>query len=127
MDATMLPVPDGAQVICCSGDLAEGDRLGFQVLYRGEPLGALLIRFGGAVHGWINRCVRMARPLDSEDADMFDPDEGLMPCSNHGVTYDAATGACRAGLCADNFLTALKIAKRDRQVRLVDRHAEVAP
>jgi len=127
MDAEMSDAPDNETVICRSEDLCEGDKLGFRVLYRGEPLDALLIRFGGAVAAWVNRCVHMARALDSEDDEICDPDEGVIRCSNHGITYDPVTGACKSGLCAGKSLTALRVRERDGRVELVDRHAVLAP
>jgi nitrite reductase/ring-hydroxylating ferredoxin subunit len=115
------------QMICASGELEEGDTLFFRVRYRGETVGALLIRVGGAPHAWLDRCVHMARPLDGEDDEVFDPHEGVIRCSNHGITYKAVTGACQAGLCAGKSLTALCVAEHDGAVRLVDRHAVLAP
>jgi nitrite reductase/ring-hydroxylating ferredoxin subunit len=118
---------DNHQIICPSEELGEGGTRFFRVHYRGEILGALLIRFGGAPHAWLNRCAHMARPLDGEDDEIFDPDEGVIRCSNHGITYDAITGACQAGLCTGKSLTALRVADQDGGVRLVDRHAALAP
>jgi nitrite reductase/ring-hydroxylating ferredoxin subunit len=122
----MTDAPDSHQVICVSGELREGGTLFFRVRYRGEPLDALLIRFGGAPYAWLNRCVHMARPLDGEDDEIFDPDEGVIRCSNHGITYHPITGACQAGLCAGKSLVALKVAEHDGALRLVDRHAVLA-
>ena len=68
----------------------------------------------------------MARPLDGEDDGVVGPEEGVIRCSNHGITYDAITDACQAGLCAGKSLTALRVADRDGGVRLVNRHAVLA-
>ena len=122
----MTDAPDSHQVICASGELGEGGTMFFRVRYRGETVGALLIRFGGEPHAWLNRCAHMARPLDGEGDEIFDPDEGLIRCSNHGITYDPVTGACQVGLCAGKSLTALCVAERDGQVHLTDKHAALA-
>jgi nitrite reductase/ring-hydroxylating ferredoxin subunit len=122
----MIRAPYNESVICRSEDLCEGGKLGFRVLYRGEPVGALLIRIGSVVAAWVNQCVHMARALDSEDDEIFDPDEGVIRCSNHGITYDPVTGACQSALCAGKSLTALRIREHDGRILLVDQHAMLA-
>jgi nitrite reductase/ring-hydroxylating ferredoxin subunit len=122
----MTDASEDHQVICASGELGEGDALFFRVRYLGESLGALLIRFGGVPRAWLNRCVHMARPLDEGDNEIFDPEEGMIRCSNHGITYDAVTGACQVGLCAGKSLTPLRIQEGDGHLRLVDKHTELA-
>lgn len=112
-----------AQVICRSEALGQADRLGFAVLHRGEPADAFVIRVDGTPRAWLNRCVHMNRPLDGEDDEIFDKDEGVIRCSNHGVTYDPDTGECLAPLCAGKSLTALRIDEHGGEIRLRDRHA----
>jgi len=123
----MTDASDNHRMICASRDLGESGALFFRVRYRGETVGALLIRFDGAPYAWFNRCVHMTRPLDEGDDEIFDPDEGVIRCSNHGITYDPVTGACQAGLCAGKALTALRVTERDGVVWLVDSHAILTP
>lgn len=111
------------QVICRSETLRDSLPRKFRILYRGEPMTAILIRHDGVAYGYLNRCAHMPRTLDCERADILDHSRKFLRCSMHGITYDPATGECLSEICAGKSLTALRIDERDGEIRLRDKRA----
>lgn len=108
---------DGARLICASADLEEGGRgVRFKVEYFGAPAPAFLVRCGGQVHGYLNRCAHVALELDWREGEFFGPDGRDLLCSTHGATYAADTGRCTGGPCGTRSLVKLKVAERDGSV-----------
>jgi len=73
--------------ICPSIALAELGSRRLSILYRGEPREAILVRFQGAIYGYLNQCVHMHRELDCEQRHVFDQTGSSIRCSMHGITY----------------------------------------
>lgn len=113
------------KVICTSETLSERGSYGFQVIYRGEPREALLVRFRGNAYGYLNQCVHMPKALDCEHSHVFDETGEYVRCSMHGITYDPVTGLCQSEICSGRFLTVLKIAERDGFVYLNDKRGRL--
>lgn len=116
---------DAPQPICASGDVPELGKYSFNVDYRGENQGAILIRFKGAVYGFLNRCVHMPRALDCEHCYIFDESGRFLQCSMHMICYEPTTGECLSEICAGKKLTALRVEERDGAVYLTDKRAAV--
>jgi nitrite reductase/ring-hydroxylating ferredoxin subunit len=114
-----------AELICLSAAVPELGRHRFRVLWRGEERGALLVRFGGVVYGWLNRCVHMPRELDCESSRVFDDSGTMLRCSMHGITYRADTGECLSPICTGAALTPVRVEERDGQVWLVDKRGRL--
>lgn len=127
--AAQAPGPSPARrapaVICASDELPELGSYGFQVLHRGEPRAAILIRFRGTAYGYLNQCVHMPKALDCEHCNVFDANGEMIRCSMHGITYDPVSGQCQSEICAGKFLTAVKIVERDGFIYLVDKRSNM--
>ena len=98
------------RVICESGALADSGRgVRFEVEYFGEPAPAFVVRKGGEVYGYLNRCAHVAMELDWQEGVFFDFEGRDLLCSTHGATYDAATGRCIGGPCNGTPLVKLRL------------------
>jgi nitrite reductase/ring-hydroxylating ferredoxin subunit len=107
------------RVICASAALTEGgDGVRFEVVRYGERVGAFAVRFGGAVHAYLNRCAHVAVELDWQPGKFFDSTGLVLICSTHGAIYDPESGACLGGPCGRGGLEKLAIEERDGVVRL---------
>lgn len=113
--------------ICPSSQIDERGKHPFKILYRGEARDAFLIRFNGVVHGYLNRCVHMPKPLDCEHHNIFDESSRYLQCSMHKICYDPVSGESLSEICAGKKLTALKVREVGGWVYLADKRAVINP
>lgn len=64
-----------------------------------------VVRRGGEVHGYVDRCPHMGLPLAKRLDDYLAPEGDLIACSWHGALFEIGTGACVGGPCAGGALT----------------------
>jgi nitrite reductase/ring-hydroxylating ferredoxin subunit len=104
--------------ICASEALAERGRgVRFEVSVAGRTVPAFVVRFDGAVRGYLNRCAHVAMELDWQPGEFFDFDAERLVCSTHGALYDPRTGQCAGGACAGRGgLRALNVVERDGRI-----------
>lgn len=88
------------RLICRGDELAEcGDGVRFVVDHQGRSEPAFVIRYGGEVRAYINRCMHIPYELDWHPGKFFDSEGLVLICSVHGASYDPATGQCMGGPC----------------------------
>lgn len=105
------------RLICASAALQEAGRgVRFEVDYFGEPAPAFVVRAGGRVHGYLNRCAHVATELDWREGEFFDLQGRDLICSTHGAVYAADSGRCLGGPCGGKPLVRLRIEERAGQV-----------
>jgi nitrite reductase/ring-hydroxylating ferredoxin subunit len=87
--------------VCDSDRLAEGGAgVRFEVAAQGQSVGAFVIRHGGRVYGYLNRCAHAAMELDWLEGQFFDAEGQTLICATHGAAYEPASGRCIGGPCA---------------------------
>jgi nitrite reductase/ring-hydroxylating ferredoxin subunit len=105
------------RLICASEALVDAGRgVRFEIGYFGSPAPAFAIRFGGRVHGYLNRCAHVAMELDWQEGVFFDSEGHSLLCSTHGAVYDPGSGRCLGGPCNRSPLVKLKIEEREGSV-----------
>jgi nitrite reductase/ring-hydroxylating ferredoxin subunit len=105
------------QLICASGALLDsGKGVRFEVEYFGERAPAFIVRYHGAVHGYLNRCAHVEMELDWQEGVFFDSDGRDLLCATHGATYEAKSGRCIGGPCSGNPLVKILVEERDGNV-----------
>lgn len=103
--------------LCRSDELADkGDAFVFDVLYRGEPATAFVLRFEGQVRAYLNRCAHVAAEMDWQPGKFLDSDREFILCSIHGASYDPRNGRCAGGPCGRGRLTPIAVADVGGQV-----------
>ncbi|MBO9712041.1 Rieske (2Fe-2S) protein [Sphingomonas sp.] len=75
-----------------------------------------VVRRGGEVHGYVDRCAHMALPLAQTLDAYLTPDGSLIQCSWHGALYRIEDGLCVGGPCAGARLAAWPVAVRDGMI-----------
>ena len=99
--------------LCASSDITDGgDAWPFEVLERGYPCRAFVVRFEGQLHAWLNRCTHVAMELDLMPNRVFDASGQWLICSSPGALFDQASGAgpCQGGR------QAVQVLEQDGQV-----------
>jgi nitrite reductase/ring-hydroxylating ferredoxin subunit len=105
-----LPEAEGT-ALCRVDEIADGAARGFTI---GEPaLRILVVRRGGSLYGYVNRCPHVGTPLDWAPDEFLDRDGRHLMCSTHGALFRIEDGACVAGPCQGDRLEPFPIAVRD--------------
>ena len=106
--------------ICPSQALAEGQYRKLKMVFEGREDECLLLRFGGKVYAYINRCVHMPRRLDCEQNQIFDHSGCYLRCSMHGIVYTPESGTSVSAMCEGEQLRALDVYEEDGEVGFAD-------
>jgi nitrite reductase/ring-hydroxylating ferredoxin subunit len=74
-----------------------------------------VMRKGGRVWGYVNRCPHAGIPLDWQPDQFLDPSKTLIQCATHGALFGIEDGLCVAGPCKGKALApvAVRIATSD--------------
>jgi nitrite reductase/ring-hydroxylating ferredoxin subunit len=96
--------------VCDAAALAErGDGVRFDVLRDGELVCAFVLRFDGAVHGYLNRCAHVAMEMDWQPGKFLEGELRYIMCATHGACYEPSSGYCVAGPCRGARLVKLDV------------------
>ena len=108
------------RLICEAHLLAEGCKgIRFAVERYGKEEPAFAIRYGGAVHAYLNRCAHVPIQLDWIEGEFFDFSGLYLVCSTHGAAYLPASGRCVSGPCSGRGLVRLPVEESDGRVYLI--------
>ena len=86
----------------------DGDVVAFE--YRDQfdrRCGGFVLRFGGQLYAYQNRCPHRGTPLDADGDRLFDGMELI--CATHGARFTPDGGRCVAGPCAGDRLRRLGV------------------
>jgi len=78
--------------------------------------GLMILRRGGAIYVYANRCPHLSLPLDFKPGEFLDPDGELIQCSNHGAQFQVEDGVCVFGPCMGRDLEPVTVEVRDGAV-----------
>ena len=97
--------------------IADGAARNF-VLQIGEGFfHGFVVRRGGEVRGYVDRCPHAGLPLAQELDDYLTPTGDLIACSWHGALFDIDSGACVGGPCAGAALRPWPVVLADGWIR----------
>lgn len=100
--------------LCHSGALQEGGlAFTWDVMARGEPLRAFVLRFEGRIVAYLNRCAHVPAEMDWQPGRFLDAEGRWIVCAMHGAMYEPADGLCVAGPCAGANLQRVEVGERD--------------
>ncbi|MGE0802964.1 MAG: Rieske (2Fe-2S) protein [Lautropia sp.] len=117
---------NGWRRICDSHALTDGgDGVAFDLAERPGAGGsrwrerAFVVRAGGEVRGFVNRCAHVPIELDWLPGRFFDDTGTVLLCSMHGAAYDPTSGRCLDGPChGRGHLQPVPVRERDGVVWL---------
>lgn len=102
--ARLFATPAGVK-LCTLETVADGAARNF-VLQIGEArFHGFVVRQGGQVRGYVDRCPHAGLPLAQKLDDYLTPAGDLIACSWHGALFDIDSGACVGGPCVGSALT----------------------
>ncbi|WP_420145947.1 Rieske (2Fe-2S) protein [Sphingobium sp.] len=91
--------------LCRIDDVADGTARNFVLQMRAGRFHGFIVRRGGTVHGYVDRCPHAGLPLAQRLDDYLTPDGQLIACSWHGALFEPIDGQCVGGPCTGMSLT----------------------
>jgi nitrite reductase/ring-hydroxylating ferredoxin subunit len=111
----------GRRLICTSDEVIERSKgVRFTVERGSSTAKAFVIRYGGTVYGYLNRCAHISVELDWAEGEFFDFTKTQLICATHGALYEPDSGTCVGGPCLGRALTPLPIEEIDGKLYLLD-------
>jgi nitrite reductase/ring-hydroxylating ferredoxin subunit len=108
---------DGQVWICEAGQLAEGKGgVRFPLAAGGMAATGFVVRYGGVLYGYLNRCAHVPIELDWNGNGFFESSGTYLMCSTHGAIYVPESGRCAGGPCKGGRLRPIAIVERAGQV-----------
>lgn len=96
--------------ICGSDVLVDGGNgVRFPVVAFGDEATGFVVRYGGKVYGYLNRCAHVPVELDWFKGEFFESSKLYLMCSTHGAIYAPETGACTGGPCRGGRLRPIAV------------------
>jgi nitrite reductase/ring-hydroxylating ferredoxin subunit len=80
------------------------------------PWQILILHWGEAYYGYVNRCPHQKNPLNFEREQYFDSTRKFLMCGKHGALFDITTGKCVEGPCEGEGLEPIKLVLLDGDV-----------
>ena len=96
--------------------IPDGGARGFVLEMRAGRFHGFVVRRGGAVYGYADRCPHAGLPLAQKLDDYLTPGGDLIACSWHSALFDVETGACVGGPCSGSRLTPWPVEVKEGRV-----------
>lgn len=103
--------------VCQSNELTDGGHgIRFPVTAFGSDAIAFVVRFGGQVYAYLNRCAHVPIELDWTEGEFFETGGEFLMCATHGAIYLPHSGRCAGGPCRGGSLRRISVTEKDGQV-----------
>lgn len=113
------------RLICASADLVDGGRgVRFELVADAGREAAFVVRFGGKVRAYLNRCGHIPVELDWQPGEFFDHSGLYLICATHGALYAPETGHCMGGRCNGKGLVPIAVSEQDGGIYLIEEGEE---
>ena len=118
-DVTQVPMDrnGSSRAICRTTDIPDGEAIAVDAVLPDGEESLIVLRFGAAVHAYLNICPHAGRPLDWAPG-KFLLSKGALVCAAHGASFLAASGACIGGPCRGQGLRRVPVRVEDGEVFL---------
>jgi nitrite reductase/ring-hydroxylating ferredoxin subunit len=109
---------EGSEVYICGSDalVDGGTGVRFPVLAYGDEATGFVVRHGGKVYGYLNRCAHVPVELDWFKGEFFESGKLYLMCSTHGAIYVPETGVCAGGPCKGGKLRPIAVRESEAGV-----------
>lgn len=108
---------DADILVCAAEALLEGGKgIRFPLRAGGEDTTGFVVRYGGKVYGYLNRCAHVPIELDWAEGEFFEASKLYIMCSTHGAIYLPENGQCAGGPCRGGRLRPIAVSERDQNI-----------
>ena len=110
--------------LCRETEIEEGQARGFKVGEEPRASPVFVVRWDGALKGYLNACPHVGTQLDWIPGKFFHPSEDLLICATHGALFRPEDGRCVAGPCEGEALQPVDVAVEDGWIVFRDGYAQ---
>ncbi|WP_063672961.1 Rieske (2Fe-2S) protein [Dyella thiooxydans] len=110
---------ESLRAICRTEDIPDGEAIAVDTVLPDGEENLIVLRFGEAVHAYLNICPHAGRRLDWAPG-KFLLSKGALVCAAHGASFMAVSGACIGGPCRGQSLRRVSVRVVDGEVCLID-------
>ena len=103
--------------LCQLSDLDDPGSRGFVLQIGDAFFHGFVVKKGGEVAGWVDRCPHAGFPIAMELDRYLSNDGSVILCGWHGAVFEPLSGACVGGPCAGGKLTPWPVQVVDGIVR----------
>ena len=96
--------------------IEDGRARNFVLQLRAGRFHGFVVRRGGQVHGYVDRCPHAGVPMAQRLDDYLAPGGELISCSWHGALFRIEDGLCVGGPCVGQHLTPWPVTVADGQI-----------
>jgi nitrite reductase/ring-hydroxylating ferredoxin subunit len=106
------------EIFVCEAALLEEGGMGvrFPLTAGSEDRTGFVVRYGGIVRGFLNRCAHVPIELDWNEGQFFESSGLYLMCSTHGAIYDPETGRCAGGPCRGGSLRPIAVVEHGGKI-----------
>ena len=122
-DARLWTTPAGVKLAALA-DIADGAARNFVLQMRAGRFHGFVVRRGGDVFGYVDRCPHAGVPLAQRLDDYLSPSGDLIACSWHGALFTIAEGICVGGPCVGQRLARWPVEVVDGTIVTAEENAE---
>ncbi|MFT4570201.1 MAG: nitrite reductase/ring-hydroxylating ferredoxin subunit [Hyphomicrobiaceae bacterium] len=97
-------------------ELAEGATIKFHFSEGAEKSEGFVIRRGGTVYAWRNRCCHIPMTMDWVENRFLSRDGCHIQCATHGALYEIETGLCVWGPPAGEHLPGFPVEEKQGRI-----------
>lgn len=108
-----IPVP-----LCKLDDIPDGGAKGVVIGNGPDALDIILLRRGGDVFAYVNRCPHNGTPLETFPDKFLDQTGEILICSTHGARFRVKDGFCVKGPCEGSSLESCPVQVTDGVVTI---------
>ena len=107
-----------AEVFICVSDAVQdgGKGVRFPVTAGGFDSTGFVVRYGGKVFAYLNRCAHVPIELDWAEGEFFESSGLYLMCSTHGAIYVPESGFCAGGPCKGGRLRPIVVVEREQRI-----------
>lgn len=102
--------------LCRLDEIPDPGSIRVELVFRGRPAQAMVVRKRGALRAYINSCPHVGAPLDFTKGQFLNLERTHILCANHGAQFRIEDGHCIAGPCKGKSLTPVAVEVRDGMV-----------
>ncbi|MCG7985298.1 MAG: Rieske (2Fe-2S) protein [Candidatus Thiodiazotropha lotti] len=102
--------------LCRFDELEDPGSRGFSVELEGGVQEILVVRKGGRVYGYLNRCPHTGINLEWQPDQFLDLSQSYIQCVTHGALFRVEDGLCLRGPCAGDALSPIPVDVREGDV-----------
>jgi nitrite reductase/ring-hydroxylating ferredoxin subunit len=107
----------GDIVVCESAAVEDGGRgVRFPVRAFGADATGFVVRYGGKVYAYLNRCAHVPVELDWFKGEFFESGKNYLMCATHGAIYVPDSGICAGGPCRGGKLRPIAVREDGKHV-----------